>query len=194
MAPPEPAATPAAGLRARCRSTDMHCRSGRWRCPTRSVCAVAEGGEWRPVGKGEITVDSVAEESVCPKWWGEAFQTRRPSRWLRFVSASGGPRGHYGEKTATFKAAGNEAAMSLGFQVSDAQKPLADVWRIAEKGNLFQFGSSDEDNFIRSIEAGTTIMMVRKAGSYVIEVDYVAQQSGFARPANMYSIGATSWP
>ena len=77
---------------------------------------------------------------MCPKTWGEAYQMRRPSRWLRFVNASGGQMGHYGEKTATFRAGRGEAVMSLGFQVSDVQKPLAAVWRIAEKGNLVQFG------------------------------------------------------
>ena len=47
---------------------------------------------------------------------------------MKFVNA-----GHYGEKTATFKAGLEQGVMSLGFQVSDVQKPLAAVWRIAEK-------------------------------------------------------------
>jgi hypothetical protein len=111
----------------------------------RSICTVSGATPWRQVGSGEITVDSAAEESVCPKSWGEAYQMRRPSRWLRFVNASGGQMGHYGEKTATFRAGGNEAVMSLGFQVSDVQKPLAAVWRIAEKGNVVQFGPKDEE-------------------------------------------------
>jgi hypothetical protein len=72
----------------------------------KSVCAVSGEIPWRPVGSGEITVDSAAEESVCPKAWGEAYQMRRPSKWLRFVNASGGQMGHYGEKTATFRAGG----------------------------------------------------------------------------------------
>ena len=149
----------------------------------RSVCAVAEEGEWRPVGKGEITVDSAAEESVCPKWWGEAFQTRRPSRWLRFVNASGGPMGHDGEKTATFKVGGKDGVVSLGFQVSDVQKPLAAVRRIAEKGNLVQFGPRVEDNFVMNVATKRKILMTRKGGSYVIDVEFVSQEPGFARQA-----------
>ena len=149
----------------------------------KSICAVSGEMPWRPVGSGEITVDSAAEESVCPKSWGEAYQMRKPSRWLRFVNASGGQMGHYGEKTATFRAGGAEAVLSLGFQVSDVQKPLAAVWRIAEKGNVVQFGPRDEDNFIQNVESGRTINMVRKAGSYVIEADYVAQEPGFTRQA-----------
>ena len=154
----------------------------------KSICMVAgvqkcpEPTPWRPLGSGEITVDSAAEESVCPKAWGEAYQMRRPSRWLRFVNASGGQMGHYGEKTATFRAGGAEAVVSLGFQVSDVQKPLAAVWRIAEKGNIVQFGPREEDNFIMNVESGKKINMVHKAGSYVIEADYVVQEPGFPRP------------
>ena len=79
-----------------------------------SICTVSEVAAWRPVGLGEITVDSAAEESVCPKVWGEAYPMRQPSRWLRFVNASGGQMGHYSEKTATLRAGGSEAVMSLG--------------------------------------------------------------------------------
>ena len=50
-------------------------------------------------------------------------------------------------------------------------KPLAAVWRIAEKGNVVQFGPRDEE--------------VRKAGSYVIEADYVAQEPGFPQQDRM---------
>ena len=149
------------------------------------VCAVSGEAPWRPVGSGEITVDSAAEESVCPKSWGEAYQMRRPSRWLRFINASGGQMGHYGEKTATFRAGGAEDLLSLGFQVSDVQKPLAAVWRIAEKGNVVQFGPRDEDNFIRNVESGRKINMVRKAGSYAIAAGYVVQEPGFTRQARM---------
>ena len=51
---------------------------------------------------------------------------------------------------------------------------MAAVWRIVEKGNVVQFGPEDKDNFVRNIESGKKIHMVRKAGSYVIEADYVA--------------------
>jgi hypothetical protein len=149
----------------------------------RSICAVTEETPWRPVGAGEITIDSAAEESVCPKAWGEAYPMRQPSKWLRFVNASGGQMGHYGEKTATFRAGDAAAVMSLGFQVSDVQKPLAAVWRIAEKGNLVQFGPRKEDNYIQNVATGKRIQMIRKAGSYVVEAAYVAKEPGFARQA-----------
>ena len=148
----------------------------------RHVCAV-QRDPWVPVGSGEIWVDSAAEESVCPRMWGEAYETKMPARKLRFVNASGGEMGHYGEKTATFRAGSQEAVLSLGFQVSDVQKPLAAVWRIAEKGNIVQFGPEEKDNFIQSVATGKKISMVRKAGSYVIEANYVKESPGFARQA-----------
>ena len=37
---------------------------------------------------------------------------------------------HYGEKEAKFTTGGRGPVMSLGFQVSDVQKPLAAVWRV----------------------------------------------------------------
>jgi hypothetical protein len=148
----------------------------------RHICTVRRS-PWVPVGTGEITIDSAAEESVCPRAWGEAYEMRKPSRKLRFVNASGGEMGHYGEKTATFRTKGQESVMSLGFQVSDVQKPLASVWRIAEKGNIVQFGPGESDNFIMNVATGRKINMVRKAGSYVIEADYVAESPGFPRQA-----------
>ena len=138
---------------------------------------------WLPVGTGEITIDSAAEESVCPRMWGEAYETKSPKRKLRFVNASGGEMGHYGEKVATFRAQGQDAVVSLGFQVSDVQKPLAAVWRIAEMGNVVHFGPEDADNYIMNKATGKRIQMVRKAGSYVTEADYVSAETGFARPA-----------
>ena len=58
----------------------------------KNICKVEGKKPWRPIGSGEIMVDSAAEESVCPKTWEGGIQMRRPSRWLRFVKASGGSR------------------------------------------------------------------------------------------------------
>ena len=92
--------------------------------------------------------------------------------------------GHYGERTAKFKVEGeNSGIMSLNFQVSDVQKPLVAVRRIAEKGNIVQFGPRDEDNFIVSAAGGAKIMMVKKGGSYVIPAEMVMEEQGFAGQA-----------
>jgi hypothetical protein len=92
--------------------------------------------------------------------------------------------GHYGERTANFRVVGrNTGIMSLNFQVSDVQKPLVAVRRIAEKGNLVQFGPRDEDNYIMNKATGNKIIMVRKGGSYVIPAEMMIEVEGFQRQA-----------
>jgi copper chaperone CopZ len=148
----------------------------------REINAVLKSVNWEPIGTGEITVDSAAEESVCPKEWGKAYMMREPEKWLKFTNASNGRMGHYGAKDATFMTGDDKTIMSLGFQVSDVQKPLAAVWRIAEKGNIVQFGPRSEDNFIRNVKTDKKVKMVRKGGSYVIEAEFVTS-SDFPRQA-----------
>ncbi len=93
--------------------------------------------------------------------------------------------GHYGAKEATFKTQKEKTIMSLGFQVSAAQKPLAAVWRITEKGNLVQLGPRPEDNFIQNAQTNQPAQMVRKDGSHVIEADFVTDGKGFPGQALM---------
>ena len=154
---------------------------GRWRRTRkdineeRTINAVPVESAFRPVGAGEITVDSAAEESACPKMWRKAYPFREPARRLKFMNASGGSMNHYGEKEAKFTTGGRGPV----FQVSDVQKPLAAVWRIADKGNLVQFGPNPEDNFIQNVTTKRKIPMIKKGGSYVIEADFVAEEPGF---------------
>ena len=49
-------------------------------------------------GKGEITVDSGAEESVCPKEWGSRFRIKEVANKQRFRAANGQQIQHYGER------------------------------------------------------------------------------------------------
>ena len=49
------------------------------------------GGEWI-----EITVDSAAEESVCPQAWGKQFGMGQVRRKMTLVSASVGKINHNG--------------------------------------------------------------------------------------------------
>ena len=55
------------------------------------VCFV--GGE-----RTQITVDSGAEENVCPWDWGSQFETKPADRWMNFSNASGGRIEHYGKR------------------------------------------------------------------------------------------------
>ena len=49
-------------------------------------------------GEGEITVDSGAEESVCPKEWGSRFRIKEVANKQRFRAANGQQIQHYGER------------------------------------------------------------------------------------------------
>jgi hypothetical protein len=137
---------------------------------------------WQKIGMEDITIDSAAEESVCPKAWAEAFGTRPAGRKMRFINASGGEMGHYGERTASFRTVGEAAIMSLTFQVSDVQKPLAAVRRISEKGNRVVFGPTE--NYIENVSTGRRIQMVKKGGSYVVPAELIIKElSGFTGQA-----------
>ena len=48
--------------------------------------------------ESSITVDSGAEESVCPVDWGAHFGTNQVSKPMEFKDASGGIIKHYGER------------------------------------------------------------------------------------------------
>jgi len=144
------------------------------------IAAVEMG--WRNIGKEEIVIDSAAEESVCPKNWAVDFGTNPAEKRMKFINASGGEMGHYGERTANFRTIGESAIMSLKFQVSDVQKPLAAVRRISEKGNRVVFGP--EGNYIENMKTGRKIQMVKRGGSYVVPAELLVKEAaGFQRQA-----------
>ena len=122
-------------------------------CSTKEIDAVdLDKMKLISLGREEIAVDSAAEESVCPIEWCEAYKTEIPQKWMKFVNASGGKMGHYAAKEAMFKTGDRkDELMSFSFQVSDVQRPLAAVWRIAEKGNIVQFGPRKEDDYIQNV-------------------------------------------
>ncbi len=92
--------------------------------------------------------------------------------------------GHYGAKEATFLTGKKKTVMSLGFQVSDVQKSLAAVWRIAEKGDLVQFGPRPEDNYVENLQTKRRVQMVRKGGSCAAEAKFVtSDKEGFGGQA-----------
>ena len=49
-------------------------------------------------GKAEITIDSGAEECVCPRGWGSKFRINEEVAKLKFRGANGGEIKHYGER------------------------------------------------------------------------------------------------
>ena len=64
--------------------------------------------EWESLGVEQVTIDSGAEESVCPLGWGGDFGMTvvAPGREMKMVSAGGGEMKHFGSRKVTIKAAG----------------------------------------------------------------------------------------
>ena len=58
------------------------------------------GGEWL-----EITVDSAAEESVCPQAWGKQYGMGEVCQKMDLVNASGSQTNHYGQREVVVKTA-----------------------------------------------------------------------------------------
>ena len=48
--------------------------------------------------KTEVTVDSGAEDSVCPLYWGDQYGLKPAKKWKTFRSAGGDMIEHYGER------------------------------------------------------------------------------------------------
>ena len=53
----------------------------------------------------EITVDSAAEESVCPHAWGKQFGLREEGEKMNSVNAIGGKINYYGQRQVVVKTA-----------------------------------------------------------------------------------------
>ena len=68
----------------------------------------ASGELWESLGTETITVDSGAEESVCPLGWGAEFGMTPipPGKEMRMVNAGGGEMKHYGSRRVAFGVAG----------------------------------------------------------------------------------------
>ena len=60
----------------------------------------------KKMGSEFITVDSGAEESVCPLGWGDTFELTavKPGREMKMVNAGGGEMQHFGSRKVQFAA------------------------------------------------------------------------------------------
>lgn len=148
----------------------------------KDICAVGGHG---PDQKTDVTVDSAAEESVCPQQWAEMYETvPLKGEAMKFVNANGGRINHYGSKKVGFNV-GDEGVKSrmlgLGFEVTDVKKPLLAVFRICEQGNRVQFGPQPADNYIQNVATGEKVHMKREGNSYVLQGE-IAQNCPFTRP------------
>ena len=140
-------------------------------CANEAVCKLVNSGEktgdnkrgaWEIVGTGEITIDSAADESCWPVEDDGLFEIRPSKRNIVLKAANGQTMQHLGEKEVIFTSDGTQDVLGMRFQVTEVRKPLAAVWRLAERGNLIQFGPSDKECFIHNVESGQRIPLARK--------------------------------
>ena len=120
-------------------------------------------------GLTEITVDSAADESVCPTDWGKHFGLSAVAndQRMQFVNASGGKIQHYGSRRVVVQSVSGEN-LAMRFQVTDVRKPLLAVSRLCEQGNCVRFGPSASDNYIENVASGQRLQMERRGNSWVI--------------------------
>ena len=142
-------------------------QGGRNRFEPLSVCSIDEQDVCGV--STEVTVDSAAEESVCPAHWAQQFgvQPVPKGRQISLVNASGGKIAHYGSRKVVMATTSGQN-LDMTFQVTDVKKPLLAVSRLCERGNLVQFGPRPEDNFIQSVSTGDKILLRRRGNSRVI--------------------------
>ena len=146
-----------------------------WVCPVIDMKSDAQRSERDICGvTTEITVDSAAEESVCPFWWAEDFGMKavEPGKEMKFVNASGGRIAHWGARRVQVRAAGLERPLDIGFQVTDVKKPLLSVRRLCEQGNVVQFGRESGHSFVKNLETGDCIPLERRGNSWVIPSEF----------------------
>ena len=127
-----------------------------------------ENDGYTDIASTEVTVDSAAEESVCPANWGEQFGLKPVTKQqeMSFVNASGGRIHHYGSRKVVVQSVSGNLAMN--FQVTDVRKPLLAVSRLLEQGNIVQFGPRPGNSYIQNVAGGQKLQLERRGNSWVI--------------------------
>ena len=118
------------------------------------------------LGKGKITIDSGAAESVTPKDMlvnEPVIEGQAKKNGVKHVAANGARMENQGEKRVRFKTSGSGMMNSITLQVTDVGKPLAAVSRILDKGNtvVFSRGAAGE----RQGRTSATIRLGRRPSS-----------------------------
>jgi hypothetical protein len=139
-------------------------------------------------GRGKITIDSGAAESVMPKDMlmnEPTVEGQAKRNGVKYVAANGARMENQGEKKVRFKKSGSDSLNSITFQVTDVGKPLAAVSRILDKGNTVVFSRSSAGSYIRNDKTGERTTIKEEKGTFVLEVDYYQPcgiaDMGFAR-------------
>ena len=133
----------------------------------------------KAIGKGRITIDSGAAESVLPRDMLHEIRLQESEgskAGVQYVAANGGKMPNLGEKKVRFKTK-NGMESNVVFQVTDARKPLASVSKIVKKGNRVIF--SPTESYIENITSGKKIELNEVNGTYHMDVEFLAE--GFPR-------------
>ena len=160
-----------------CRNPNKETMYERIREKVHFVNSVGEDKDWTSLGKGDIIVDSAADESCWPVGQGDAYPTKEASRKMVLRTANGGDMEHYGEKEIFIKYGGGEGKDPVGlrFQVTDVRKPLLAVRRLVEKGNKVVLAGGENESYIMNEATGVKIPIKKKGGSFVIEAHFVTK-------------------
>lgn len=156
--------------------------------------APAPSRKLRSAGRGKITVDSGAAESVLPTGMvpGEPLvEGSSKKAGVKYMAACGTSMPNRGEKRVKFRTADREGQCdnlsSIQFQVTDVNKPLAAVSKILDKGNSVLFTREGKGSCIINDVTGERIYLTEEKGVFVLDVEFFepdaddSQAMGFPR-------------
>ena len=152
-----------------------------------AIAGVGTTGRLRSAGRGKVTIDSGAAESVMPRGMleGEPLVEGEAKRLgVKYVAANGAKMDNYGQKRIRFKKEGLGGISDMLFQVTDVGKPLASVTRILDKGNSVVFSRKQGGSYIVNNNSGQKIQLTEEKGTFVMDVEYLepnVDPEGFAR-------------
>ena len=152
---------------------------GRWGLevviPEKAIAGVGKAGRLKSAGRGKVTIDSGAAESVMPRGMleGEPLVEGEAKR--------------LGQKRIRFKKEGLSGVSDMLFKVTDVGEPLASVTWILDKGNTVVFSRKPGGSYIMNNHSGQKIQLTEEKGTFVMDVEYLEpdlDSEGFARQGN----------
>ena len=155
--------------------------------PEKVIGRVGTTERLRSAGKGKVTIDSGAAESVMPKGMldREPLMEGEAKRMgVKYVAANGAKMENYGEKKIRFRKECLGGINDMLFQVTDVGKPLASVSRILDKGNTVVFSRKQGGSYIVNNCTGQKIPLTEEKGTFVMDVEYLEPDEsaeGFTR-------------
>lgn len=155
----------------------------------------------KSAGRGRITIDSGAAESVLPAGLlpGEVLREGNAKKaGVTYMAACGTAMQNHGEKRVRFKTVDADGTLSsmaaIQFQVTDVNKPLASVSRILDQGNSVLFTRDGIGSCIINGATGARIPIREENRVFVLDVEFFEpgdaeggeprETSPFARPVS----------